>query len=548
MALRKTDNVDVLYIQRIGFIGSLLLIGVTLMNYYVETGTYDYPWPRVFIALSILALAILSFENQWVQRFGLKILYSLFFVYNFYGITLVAINKFQPVDTSATLLIGFALCAFIKDKHILNAYLFFLFATYLGFYYTSSSPIVNQQYFLLVLSFILVMGYMIFNGKLEAEQRIADSKIRLENSEKHFRGIFEKAPVGIMLSDLEMKPFRINHVLENLTGWDNRAFLKLAPESYIHTEDYIRPSDLFQKLVQSENKKHVLEQRWKNKNGQTLWVRMTMALLKMETRNEHHIVSMIEDITFQVRAKQQLEEYAQKLEMHNKALNEFSYVISHDLQEPLRMISSYTGLIKRRYIDQIDDENAAIDMGYVIDGAERMSNLIRDMLEYSRCTAKQYKREVVDTREVLVEVIKNLTISIAEKNGAIQCYEMPQLNTNRLLFGQVLQNLIGNGLKYSVEGRIPEIVIKAEHRNEDFMFSIADNGQGFEEKEKERIFGIFQRLHGRNSVYKGTGIGLAICKRIIEKQGGSIWAEAKKGKGATFYFTIPKKKIEVPVL
>lgn len=542
MSLRKPENVEKLYLQRVGFIGSILLIGITLMNYFVDTGTFDYPIPRILIAISIFTIAVLSKSNSWIQRNGLKLLYIHFFVYNFYGIALVALNHFQPIDTSSTILIGFALCAFIKNKQVLNVYLAFLLVTYLVFYLTAEEVVINREYFFLVLTFILTMGYMVFNGKLEADQRIEESKKQLENSEKRFRGIFEKAPVGIMLSDLRLNPIRVNHVLETMTGYKNRYFVTHNPQEYVHEDDYIGTNDLLAKVMDSENKKHVLEQRWSTKSGETLWVRMTMALLKMELRNEYYIVSMIEDITFQMKAKQQLEEYAEKLEMHNKALEEFSYVISHDLQEPLRMIRSYTGLIKRRYIKQIDDKNASIDMDFVIDGADRMSNLIRDMLEYTRWTAKQYEKEIVDTREVLVNVIKNLTISISEKGGAIECYEMPQVQTNKLLFGQVLQNLIGNGLKYTCEDRKPNIIIKAEDRKADYLFSISDNGQGFCEDEKERIFGIFQRLHGRNSHYKGTGIGLAICKRIIEKQGGRIWAEGVKNKGATFYFTIPKEQ------
>ena len=541
MAHSNTKNVNVIYIRGIGFIGSMLLIGITLMNLFVETGTYDYPFPRVLIAISIFVLACLSYKNDWVKENGLRLLYAHFFLYNFYGIALVAVNQFQPIDTSATIIIGFALCTMIKDKRCLNAYLLFLLVTYLGFYFTVDEAIVSSEYFFLVLLFILSLAYMVFNGKIEADQLIAEGKLQLENSEKRFRSIFEKSPVGIMLMDIDLKPFQINNILEKLLGYTEEEFLKLDARNYVHEKDYLEPKVLFDNIFNNEENSYVLEQRFITKRGELKWMRLTMALVKMEARDEHYIVSMMEDITFSKKANVKLKEYAQKLVTHNNALEEFSYVISHDLQEPLRMIRSYTSLIKRRYIDKLDNKNAEIDMGYVIDGAERMSNLIKDMLVYSQWSAKPYELELIETRDVLLDVVKNLTVSISEKSGEILCHELPVVSANRVLLGQILQNLIGNGLKYSCEGRRPQIIIHAEPRDFDILFTVQDNGQGFEDKDKDRIFGIFQRLHGRDSKYKGTGIGLAICKQIVEKQGGRIWAEGVKGEGATFFFTLPKK-------
>ena len=367
--------------------------------------------------------------------------------------------------------------------------------------------------------------------------------MELARSEERFRKIFESSPIGIMLLDKELKPFKLNLVVENMLGYDQEEIVDLPIEKYVHEEDMISPKELIQKMEANEHKSFAIEQRFICKDESIIWVRTTMAFADLEKTGDQYIVAMMEDITFQKKANFTLKEYAGKLETHNKALEEFSYVISHDLQEPLRMIRSYTSLIKRRYIDKLEDKDAHIDMSYVIDGAERMSVLIKDMLAYSRWSAKPFKLEPVDTRSVLVEVLKNLTISIADKNAEVFCFDMPEVETNRLLFGQVLQNLIGNGLKYSQEGREPRIEIKGEQRDFDIIFSVKDNGQGFEEKDKDRIFGIFQRLHGRDSQYTGTGIGLAICKRIIEKQGGRIWAEGEKGEGATFYFTLPIEKM-----
>lgn len=538
----KASNVDIIYFRRIAFVGSALLLGLTLMNANVETGLIDYPLPRILIALTLFGVAVASYRIEFIRSHCLEILYTIFAVYNGFGIYLVAVNNFQVFDTSTTIIIGFALGAFFKEKIYLNIYLVFLFFAYLFFFMTCEKPEVSADYLFTVLILILLLGQVMYTGKIKAMESLTKSQMELARSEERFRKIFESSPIGIMLLDKGLKPFKLNSVVEKMLGYMQEEVIDFPMKKYVHPEDLINPEELFRKMAENENKSYALEQRFIRKDESIIWVRTTMAFADLEKTGDHYIVAMMEDITFQKKANFTLKEYAGKLETHNKALEEFSYVISHDLQEPLRMIRSYTSLIKRRYIDKLDDKDAHIDMSYVIDGAERMSVLIKDMLAYSRWSAKPFKLESVDTRGVLVEVLKNLTISIADKNAEVYCFEMPKVETNRLLFGQVLQNLIGNGLKYSQEGREPRIEIKGEQRDFDIIFSVKDNGQGFEDKDKERIFGIFQRLHGRDSQYTGTGIGLAICKRIVEKQGGRIWAEAEKGTGATFYFTLPLEK------
>lgn len=528
--------------RRTAFIGATLLLGITLMNLAFDTGTIDYPLPRLAIAIALLGMAIASYYSQYIREVSMYSLYAIFFIYNFYGIYLVAVNNFQPLDTSATIIIGFALGTFFRSRLHLNLYLSFLLITYVFFYLDCTHPNLNAEYFFTVLLFVLALGFTMFNGKIATMDNLTKSKIQLARSEERFRNIFEKSPVGIMLMDQAFKPFQLNNELERMLGYREEAFTNLDPHKYVHEEDYIAPHLLLAQLQRSRDKSYAIEQRFIRKDGEIIWVRETMALIQNDKDEQAYIVVMVEDITFQKKLNFTLKEYASNLETHNKALEDFSYVISHDLQEPLRMIRSYTSLIKRRYIEELNNKEAIIDLNYVIDGAERMSNLIRDMLAYSQMSAQSYALETVNTRDVLFEVLKNLTISIADNSAEVYCEEMPELPTNRMLFGQVMQNLIGNGIKYSHNERKPQIKISAEKRDFDVLFRVEDNGQGFDKKDENRIFGIFQRLHGRNSEYAGTGIGLAICKRIIEKQGGRIWAEGRKGEGATFYFTLPVKQ------
>lgn len=535
----EANNVDIIYFRRIAFVGAALLIGLTIMNANVASELVDFPIPRILIALTLLGLAFASYRVQFVRIYCLRILYGIFGIYNFFGIYLVAVNNFQVIDTSATIIIGFALGAFFKEKLYLNLYLTFLFFAYLFFFYTSESPAVSADYLFTVLILILLLGQVMYTGKIKAMESLTESERQLAKSGERLRKIFDSSPTGIMLLDKELKPFKLNPAVEKMLGYTEEEIINLPMEAYVYKVDMRTAEKLIQKIEENSAKNYALEQRFICKDQSIIWVRSTVAFADLDKTGERYLVAMMEDITFRKKANFKLKEYAGKLETQNKALEEFSYVISHDLQEPLRMIRSYTSLIKRRYIDKLEDKDAHIDMSYVIDGAERMSKLIEDMLEYSRWSAKPFKLEPVDTRGVLVEVLKNLTISIADKNAEVYCFDMPKVATNRLLFGQVLQNLIGNGLKYNQEGREPRIEVSGEQRDFDIIFSVKDNGQGFEEKDKDRIFGIFQRLHGRHSKYTGTGIGLAICKRIIEKHGGQIWAEGEKGAGATFYFTLP---------
>jgi light-regulated signal transduction histidine kinase (bacteriophytochrome) len=201
------------------------------------------------------------------------------------------------------------------------------------------------------------------------------------------------------------------------------------------------------------------------------------------------------------------------------------------------MITAFSQFIQRRYINPLENEEAHKDFKFVIDGAKRMSTLIKDMREYTRWSAQSLPVETVNVREVLLETKQNLTVSINLSNAVIRAANLPVIQVNRLMLVQVFQNLISNAIKYRHPMRQPEIEISVIKLEKEWLFKFEDNGIGFEDKHKERIFGIFQRLN--NDRITGNGIGLAICKRIIAKQGGKIWAESVAGEGSIFSFSIP---------
>lgn len=239
-----------------------------------------------------------------------------------------------------------------------------------------------------------------------------------------------------------------------------------------------------------------------------------------------------------------LQEKTKALELSNKELEQFAYVASHDLQEPLRMIGSFSQLIARRYQKAIDDEMKEY-IHYIVDGVSRMQRLIKDLLTFSRVGTRQINFKMVDSSIILLKCLSNLRYAIEESHALISYDKMPALKIDEVRIMQLLQNLMSNAIKFRTD-RVPKIHIGIEERADEWMFSVSDNGIGIEKEYANKIFMIFQRLH--NTSYPGTGIGLAICKKIVELHGGKIWFESEKNKGTTFYFTIKKALEEEPVV
>ncbi|MCA9420379.1 MAG: PAS domain S-box protein [Nitrospira sp.] len=232
-----------------------------------------------------------------------------------------------------------------------------------------------------------------------------------------------------------------------------------------------------------------------------------------------------------------LASHAASLKQSNEDLEQFAYIASHDLQEPLRTIHGFTQLLAERYKEQLDDQGKEF-IGFVTDGANRMQTLIQDLLKYSRIQAQELNPVTVNGEEVLNEILGHLRMVIEDTQALITHDPLPIIRTDRSHFQHLLQNLISNAIKFHGP-KPPHIHLSAREDANEWLFSVRDNGIGIESEYYERIFLPFKRLHSRDK-YQGTGIGLAICKKIIERRGGRIWVESKPGEGANFSFTIPK--------
>lgn len=264
----------------------------------------------------------------------------------------------------------------------------------------------------------------------------------------------------------------------------------------------------------------------------------TMVLNARQLAEVQMILLAIDDITEQKKIEQLRDKYMNELGRSNKELEQFAYIASHDLKEPLRMVVSYLQLLDNRYNATFDDK-AKRWIHFAVDGGKRMQILLGDLLTYSRIATKAKPLEKTNLTNVLGDVLKDLEPAIKESKVKIEISKLPFVMADPVQMGQLLQNLISNAIKFRNK-RKPVITITSEHKDSKWIIIVKDNGIGIDKEYFEKIFTIFQRLHTREE-YPGTGIGLAVCKKIIERHNGEIWVESENGKGAIFSFSIPDK-------
>ncbi len=272
------------------------------------------------------------------------------------------------------------------------------------------------------------------------------------------------------------------------------------------------------------------------KDGRGIEVSLTISPIKDRQGYVVGASTIHHDITQRKRVEMALKRTAQELARSNQDLEQFASVASHDLQEPLRMVSGYLQLIERRYKDKLDADVQEF-IGFAVDGATRMSRLVSDLLDYSRINTRGKQPEPVAMESVLARALENLQAAIRDSDAAITHDPLPTVQGDASQLVQLLQNLVGNAIKFRAADRPVRVYIAAQKKDDEWVFSVKDEGIGIEPQYAQKIFLIFQRLHSR-AEYPGTGIGLAVCKKIVERHGGRIWVESRSGQGATFFFTI----------
>jgi len=363
---------------------------------------------------------------------------------------------------------------------------------------------------------------------------VTEEKRAMAERESLYRQMFEtNVAVKLIIDPGTGQIVDANHAAELFYGWELDALKRMN----ITEINALPPAEVREemRLAQAENR---LFFRFPHRtaSGDLRQVEVFSGPVTYHGRQLLH--SIIFDVTDRERARSDLERKTEALELSNADLQQFAYVASHDLQEPLRTVVSYLQLLKRRYEGKFDAE-AQEFMDFAVDGAKRMSQLIQDLLAYSRVDTLGGEFERLDTAKVLDGTLAQIKCLLTSVNAVIHVGELPVVQGDAPQIASVFQNLIGNAIKYRHPDRTPLIRIGAEPGdNGAWVFSVADNGIGIAPEYHERIFKIFQRLHSQGR-YPGTGIGLALIRRIISRHGGRVWVESQEGEGATFKFTLP---------
>ena len=372
---------------------------------------------------------------------------------------------------------------------------------------------------------------MLINKRKWAEETIKRISAELDQ-------IFNTAADGMRLIDKNFNVIRINETLSNLLNLSKDEVVgKKCYETFrgslCHTADCP-----LTKIFNGQEERVECDAEKERNDGARIPCIVTATPFRGPNGELLGIVEDFKDITERKRMEDELEQRLKELARSNAELQQFAYVASHDLQEPLRMVASYVQLLARRYKGKLDAD-ADDFINFAVDGANRMQGLINDLLAYSRVGTSGRDFEPTDCTAILDQAVANLQAMVKENKSIVTYNSMPTVMADAPQLVQLFQNLISNAIKFHGPGP-PLIHISAEQKNAEWVFAVKDNGIGIDPQFKERIFVIFQRLHSKTE-YSGTGIGLAICKKVVERHDGRIWVESEVGKGTTLYFTLPKK-------
>jgi PAS domain S-box-containing protein len=381
-------------------------------------------------------------------------------------------------------------------------------------------------------------------------------------AERRYRALIEQIPVVTFMAALDetVHELYVSPQIETLLGFSQAEWLDDPFLWYnrLHPDDRERWQNEFARTC-ATGVQFRSEYRLIARDGRVVWVHGECQIIRDEAGQPSFLQGVAYDISETKRAEEALQRLHGDLELivqqrtaelakanaelirSNTDLSQFAYVASHDLQEPLRMMASFAQLLAERYQGKLDAD-ADEFIHFITDGAGRMQRLINDLLLYSRVGKGEIAMAPVNCDTVVAMACQNLQTAITQSKGSVSADKLPMVLGNDAQLVQLLQNLVGNAIKFARQDVTPEVRIGAKKQADEWLFWVRDNGIGFDPNHAERIFLIFQRLRPRVE-YAGTGIGLAICRKIVERHGGRIWAESAPDKGSTFYFTLPAKEV-----
>ncbi len=384
-----------------------------------------------------------------------------------------------------------------------------------------------------------------FDGVIQdiTERRLAQDA--LVQSQEKYRNLLENITDGLYEVDLAGNLVYANPALIRALGYTREEFVGKNNRDYMGAETSRQVFDAFNDVFRTGEPHHGFIYELIGKHSDRRTVEGSISLVRNRDGEPIGFQGVIRDITERKKAEEALAEKTRLLERVNQdlirkntELDEFTYIASHDLQEPLRKLCAFTDILKKDLGDALPDR-AKRDMGFITDASNRMQTLVQDLLQLSRAGKSAMRRERVPLRECAKNAMDALAIRIKETGAEIKMDELPEIWGDRTMLTQLYQNLIGNALKF-IGDKKPELHLTCEKKGEDWLLGVKDNGIGIKEEYREQIFAPFKRLHGRDK-YEGSGIGLAICRKCVERHGGTIWVESEPGNGAHFKFTIGER-------
>lgn len=357
----------------------------------------------------------------------------------------------------------------------------------------------------------------------------------LRKSKAWSRSIFEGSTVGIALLNTNSVVIEVNPALEQILGYSANEIKNIGISNITHIDDIENDSRLFDDLIEGNIESYKIEKRYIRKDNKVIWANAMLSYIQNVGEDFQFIIAMIEDITQQKENEERQQQLVSRLEETNKELDNFAYIVSHDLKAPLRGIGSLANWLLTDYKDKLDEEGADI-INLLVNRVERLKNFIEGILQYSRVTRVKENYAEINLNKLIKDVVEML--SPPENIKITVDSELPIIMGEVIYIEQIYQNLISNAIKFMDKPQ-GEINISCSSKEDFWEFSVSDNGAGIDEKYFNKIFMIFQTLQPRDK-FESTGIGLSIIKKIVETNGGKIWLESKINKGTTFYFTLPK--------
>jgi PAS domain S-box-containing protein len=382
------------------------------------------------------------------------------------------------------------------------------------------------------------------HGLLRQRTAMRETEAQIESmarAAQHREAFFAMSLDMLCIADIDGYFRQLNPAWSRL-GWSFEELCGRPFLEFVHPDDVAATLEVMGKLTTSDYSTVEFENRYRCRDGTYRWLLWTSRTSYDAAHPDDRLYyAVAHDITERKAREEQLRLQSEKLARSNADLEQFAHIASHDLQEPLRMVTSYVRLLEKRYKGHLDAQ-ADKYIHYAVDGALRMHALINDLLAYSRVNSEGLELVPVDSGTVLARALDDLRVVIEDSGARLAIGELPVVLADAGQIRQVFQNLVGNAVKFTARGEAPQVGIAAVPEPgapETVRFTVADRGIGIEPHHFQRIFEIFQRLHGRGE-YPGTGIGLAVCQKIVQRHGGRIWVESEVGRGTAFHFTLQR--------